>query len=54
MKRAEIIAKIEERCNLPLYHPFELHIVSEREFEFWKRVFKAKLIEIETNLSTKR
>jgi len=43
MKRAEIIAKIEEKARLPMYHPFEFHILDFKEFENWKNLYKLKL-----------
>jgi len=33
--RARIIAEIES--VLPVFHPFEFHLVTEEEFEFYKR-----------------
>ena len=36
-KRAEIIGKIEERAGLPLYHPFEIHLVNDKEKEWYFR-----------------
>jgi len=32
-KRAEIIANIEEKAELPLYHPFEFHLLTQEEFD---------------------
>jgi hypothetical protein len=43
MLRAEIIANIEEKSELPLYHPFELHLIDFDEFEKWKEIYKLKL-----------
>jgi len=40
--RAEIIAKIEEKANLPLAHPFEIHLITKDEAKwYWKHVKKA-------------
>jgi len=36
-KRAEIIVKIEEKAGLPLYHPFEIHLVNEEEAKWYFR-----------------
>jgi len=36
-ERAEIIAKIEEEAELPLYHPFEIHLVNEEEAKWYFR-----------------
>ncbi len=43
MLRAELIANIEEKSGLPLYHPFELHLIDFEEFEKWKEIYKLKL-----------
>jgi len=44
-KRAEIKVKIEELASLPLYHPFEFHLVNEEEAEwYFKRVKELKEI----------
>ncbi len=37
-EKARALAKIEE--DLPIYHPFEFHIVDEDEFEFYKKHIK--------------
>ena len=42
MKRAEIMAKIEEKSNLPLYHPFQFHLLTNEELNIWKKIFKIK------------
>ena len=40
--RADIIVKIEELANLPLFHPFEIHIVDKKEANwYWKHIKKA-------------
>jgi len=36
-KRAELIAKIEEEAGLPLYHPYEIHLVNEEESKWYFR-----------------
>ena len=46
MIRAELIANIEEKSGLPLYHPFELHLIDFEEFEKWKEIYKLKLEKI--------
>lgn len=39
LERARIKVKIEELSNLPLYHPFELHLINEEEGEwYFKRI----------------
>lgn len=35
IERAEIKVKIEELSNLPLYHPFEFHLVNEEEAKLY-------------------
>jgi len=45
-KRADIIAKIEERAGLPLVHPYEFHLMTQDEFREWLEVFKPKLVRI--------
>jgi len=46
LKRAEIIANIEEKSGLPLSHPFEFHLLSEEEFDTWSKIYKIKLEDI--------
>jgi len=46
MKKAEIIAKIEEKAGLPFDNPFEFHLLTPEEFERWKRIFKPKLVKL--------
>jgi len=31
--RGELIARIEEEANLPLYHPFQIHLATPKEAE---------------------
>ncbi len=38
-KRAEIIASIEEKMNLPLVHPFEIHLLNPEEFEQMRCIY---------------
>jgi len=40
LKRAELIAKIEETAELPLVHPFHINIITHQEFETWKELYK--------------
>ncbi len=40
MRRAEIVANIEEKSNLPLYHPFQFHLLSNEELYKWKAIYK--------------
>ncbi len=42
MRRAEIVANIEEQTDLPLYHPFQFHILTEKELIKWKSIYKIK------------
>jgi len=40
-ERGELKALIEERAGLPLFHPFEIHVVDEEEAEwYWRHVGK--------------
>ncbi|MHA1581549.1 MAG: nucleotidyltransferase domain-containing protein [Candidatus Baldrarchaeia archaeon] len=36
-KRAEIVVRIEEKAGLPLYHPFEIHLVNKEEAKWYFR-----------------
>lgn len=42
IKRAEVIAKIEENAGLPLYHPFEIHLIDKEQFHKWKEIYNLK------------
>ncbi|MBY9004765.1 MAG: nucleotidyltransferase domain-containing protein [Candidatus Lokiarchaeota archaeon] len=46
LKRAEIIASIEEKSELPLSHPFEFHLLTQEEFDKWIRIYKIKFEDI--------
>ena len=46
LKRAEIIANIEEKSGLPLSHPFEFHLVTQEEFDTWSAIYKIKFDDI--------
>ena len=46
LKRAEIIANIEEKSGLPLSHPFEFHLLTQEEFETWSKIYKIKFEDI--------
>ncbi len=35
LERAKIKVKIEQLCNLPLFHPFEFHLVNEEEAKWY-------------------
>ena len=50
LKRAEIIAKIEENAGLPLSHPFEFHLLTEEEFNTWIKIYKLKFESITSYL----
>ena len=50
LKRAELIAEIEEKANLPLIHPFEFHLLTEKEFQTWKDVYHLTYQEISSSL----
>jgi len=44
LERARIKALVEERCGLPYYHPFEIHLVTPDEAEPFLR--RGKVIEL--------
>jgi len=46
LKRAELLAEIEERAELPFFHPFEFHLMNDEEFEVWMKVFNPKIVEV--------
>jgi len=46
LKRAEIIANIEEKSGLPLSHPFEFHLLTQKEFDKWSEIYKIKFEDI--------
>ncbi len=43
LKRAEILAKIEEKAKLTLNHPFEFHLLTPQEFKSWNSIYHLKL-----------
>ncbi|MEM1937339.1 MAG: nucleotidyltransferase domain-containing protein [Candidatus Caldarchaeum sp.] len=40
LERAKLKLRIEEEAGLPLYHPFEIHLVDEKEAEWYYRRVK--------------
>ena len=46
LKRAEIIANIEEKSGLPLSHPFEFHLLTQEEFDTWNGIYKIRFEDI--------
>ena len=46
LKRAEIIANIEEKSGLPLSHPFEFHLLTQEELDTWIEIYKIKFEDI--------
>ena len=46
LKRAEIIANIEEKSGLPLSHPFEFHLLTQKEFDKWSEIYKIRFEDI--------
>lgn len=50
LKRAEIIAEIEENAGLPLSHPFEFHLLTQEELNTWIRIYKFKFEKISSYL----
>jgi len=52
LKRAEIIANIEEKSGLPLSHPFEFHLLTQEEFDKWIEIYRIKFEDITSYLYT--
>ena len=50
LKRAEVIAEIEENAGLPLSHPFEFHLLTQEELNIWIKIYKLKLEDISVYL----
>lgn len=50
MKRAELIAEIEEKAGLPLSHPFEIHLIDQDQYKKWKEIYKLKVQELKKYL----
>jgi len=46
LKRAEIVANIEESSGLPLSHPFEFHLLTQEEFDNWSEIYKIRFEDI--------
>jgi len=46
LKRAEIVATIEEKSGLPLSHPFEFHLLTQKEFDKWSEIYKIRFEDI--------
>ena len=46
LKRAELIAEIEENAGLPLSHPFEFHLLAQKELDTWIKIYKLKFEKI--------
>jgi len=44
LERARIKALVEEKCELPHYHPFEIHLVTREEAEPFLR--RGKVVEL--------
>lgn len=45
-ERARIKVLIEERLNLPYYHPFELHLLRPREAELYLKKARGRMVKI--------
>jgi predicted nucleotidyltransferase len=48
LKRAEVIAAIEENVGLPISHPFEFHLLTQEELDIWIKIYKFKFEKIST------
>jgi predicted nucleotidyltransferase len=46
LKRAELIAEIEENAGLPFIHPFEFHLLTQKELDTWIKIYKLKFEKI--------
>ncbi len=46
LKRADLIAKIEENAGLPLSNPFEFHLLTQEELNTWIKIYKLKFEDI--------
>ncbi|TFG23634.1 MAG: nucleotidyltransferase domain-containing protein [Promethearchaeota archaeon] len=44
--RTKLLAEIEEKSKLPLYHPFDIHLIDFYELKKWKKIYKLKLKKI--------
>ena len=52
LKRAEIIALIEEKSGLPLSHPFEFHLLTREELNIWKEIYKIRFEHLSSYLES--
>ena len=52
LKRAELIATIEENAGLPLSHPFEFHLLTQEEVNNWIKIYKLRLEDISAYLES--
>ncbi len=50
LKRAELIAKIEENAGLPLSHPFEFHLLTQEELNTWIKIYNLRFEDISAYL----
>ncbi len=50
LKRAELIAEIEEDVGLPISHPFEFHLLTQDELDIWIKIYNFRFEEISTYL----
>lgn len=46
LKRAEVIAAIEENVGLPISHPFEFHLLTQEELDIWIKIYKIRFEKI--------
>ncbi len=51
MKRAELIAKIEEDTQLSYVHPFDFHLLTQEEFDDWNSIYNLNIKAIEDYLN---
>lgn len=50
LKRADIIAKIEESAGLPMVHPFHINLITQNEFENWRDIYRFEFCPISSFL----
>ena len=52
MKRAELIAEIEENAGLPLSHPFDFHLLTQEEVNTWIKIYELRFEDISAYLES--
>ena len=52
LKRAELIAEIEENAGLPLSHPFDFHLLTQEEVNTWIKIYELRFEDISAYLES--